>query len=106
MESIALVEKYIEEKTKEEFFRSVLIQDSVVRRLEIIGEAVSNLPIRFKAKYKQVPWRDIKNMRNTLIHEYFGVILEVVWRTDKQDLPKFKKQIGKIIEENEQRPLV
>lgn len=106
LDSIALVERYTKGKSKKEFFASEELQDAVIRRFEIIGEAARNLPVRFRAKNKQVPWRDAMDMRNALIHEYFGVILEVVWDAIKIDLPKFKKQIEKIIESSEQRPLV
>jgi uncharacterized protein with HEPN domain len=59
LESIALIEKYIKETTKEEFLNSVQLQDSVIRRIEIIGEAVKNLPPEMKTKYPDISWKRI-----------------------------------------------
>jgi len=106
LDSILLIEKYIKNKNKKTFVKDSVRQDAVVRRLEVIGEAVKNLPSSFKKKYKDVPWQQASDMRNFLIHEYFGVNSEVVYKTIKSDLPKFKKQIKKILKEYEQKALV
>lgn len=74
------------------------IQDAVVRRIEIIGEAVRNLPNDFKESNPKTPWLDIADMRNKLIHEYFDVDLELVWEVIKKDLPELKKQIENLIQ--------
>lgn len=101
-ESIEMIESYIKNITEKEFSTAYNLQDSVVRRVEIIGEAVGKLPSSFKQKHKDVPWRTIKDMRNLLIHEYFQVNIKIVWNTAKYDLPKLKSQIGELIEENKQ----
>lgn len=72
-----------------------------MRALEIIGEATKNLSKELRAKHRRIPWRDIAGMRNKLIHEYFGVKLELVWETIKQNLPELKKQMVKILEETD-----
>jgi len=72
----------------------------VIRRLEIIGEAVKNLPADFKKKKSSIPWQNIAGMRDFLIHEYFGVDLDLVWQTVKKDLPEFKKQILKLLDKS------
>jgi uncharacterized protein with HEPN domain len=69
-----------------------------MRRLEIIGEAVKNIPKEIREKYPEIPWRDIAGMCDVFLHEYFGVIMERVWDTAKNDIPKLKKQISKLIE--------
>ena len=66
------------------------------RSLEIIGEAVRNLPQDFKEKYPNVPWKEIAGMRNKLIHEYFGVNYGIIWRTVKEDIPRLRTQINEI----------
>ena len=65
LQSIELIEDYVKNQTKEDFFNSGLIQDAVIRRIEILGEAVKNLPIDFKDKHPYVPWRDIAGMRGS-----------------------------------------
>lgn len=103
--SVRQIEKYIKGLSKNQFLKSVTIQDAVARRLEIIGEAAKNLPLSFRKKYPEIAWTKIIGMRNVLIHEYFGVNLGLIWEIIKRDLPMFKKQIGKIIDDNQQRIL-
>jgi len=61
---------------------------AVVRALEIVGEAVKNIPETVRKKYPKIPWKDMAGMRDILIHEYFEVNLEVLWNTATQDIPK------------------
>lgn len=96
LENIEKIETDTRDLVEEDFLGNALIQDAVVRRLEIIGEAVRNLPDEFKQAHPEAPWQDIADMRNKLIHEYFGVDLGLVWRVVKDDLPPFKKQIAEL----------
>ncbi|MFH1514539.1 MAG: DUF86 domain-containing protein [bacterium] len=82
---------------KEGFFADTKTQDAVVRNLEIIGEAVKNVSSELKLKYTNVPWKSIAGMRDKLIHDYFGVNLELVWDVVETELPKFKKNISSIL---------
>lgn len=99
IDSINHIERYIKDLNKRSFleFKNETIQDAVVRRIEIIGEAVRNLPSEFKQKHTDIPWLDISDMRNKLIHEYFGVDLELVFEVAKNDLPILKKQIHELL---------
>ena len=70
---------------------------AVVRELEIIGEASNNLSEEFREQYSDILWRRMKDMRNFLIHEYFGVNLKVVWDTCKDNLPELKQFISRVL---------
>ena len=92
------MEKYTKNMSEDDFVKSTQIQDSVIRRLEIIGEAIGNFPEEVKKGYRHIQWDEISGMRNFLIHEYFEVDFYLVWETAKDDIPKLKEQMKKIIE--------
>jgi uncharacterized protein with HEPN domain len=87
---------YVENIQKSEFMISAMIQDAVIRRLEIIGEAANRLPDRFTTEHSDIPWAQIIGMRNFLIHDYGRVNLELVWDTIQIDLPGLKDRLSKI----------
>lgn len=60
---------------------------AVVRAVEIIGEAAVKISEEVRSQYPRVPWREVKGMRNKLVHHYFGINMEVVWQTVQEDLP-------------------
>lgn len=99
LESIGAIEEYTKDLSEEAFLESSEKQDAVIRRLEIIGEAVKNLPEDFKKKHPNVAWNKAMGTRNILIHHYFGVDLEIVWDTVTKSLPEFKRQIESLVEE-------
>ncbi len=96
IESIEIIESYVENKSKDDFLDSSYMQDAVLRRLEIIGEAAKNLFIEVVKNYPEVPWPEIIRMRDRLAHHYFGVNLELVWEMVHNDLPPLKKQLIQI----------
>jgi hypothetical protein len=73
--------------------------DAVVRNLEIIGEAANRLPESFKLQYAEIPWRKIVGLRNRIVHEYFGVDVDIVWSILQGDLPALRPAFEKIREE-------
>ena len=75
----------------------MLIQDGVVRNLEIIGEAVKNIPEDIKRNNPDVEWRKIAGLRDILVHAYFGIDVEVVWDIVKNKVPELKEKIEKIL---------
>ena len=84
---------------EEKFYKNRHVQDAVLRRFEIIGEAAKKTDEDFKSKYSDIPWKKIAEMRDVLIHEYFGVNLRRVWLVIKEDLPEFKAKISGVWEE-------
>jgi uncharacterized protein with HEPN domain len=97
-ESTLAIEEYTQNLAEDEFYSNRQVQDAVVRRLEIIGEAVKNIDDDFRNKYPQIPWKKIAGMRDIIAHEYFGVKLERVWDVLRKDLPDIKQQMLLIME--------
>ena len=95
-ESITAIEDYTRGISREGFLNAVQIQDAVIRRLEIIGEASNKLDSEFTEQFPNIPWYEITAMRNILIQEYFGVDLDQVWNTVKKDIPVLKRQLENI----------
>jgi uncharacterized protein with HEPN domain len=86
------------------FQQSQLEQDAVIRNIEIIGEAATQIQRQapeFVTAHPELPWLDMRDMRNRMIHAYFDVNLSIVWSTVKDDLPRLKQQIDVLL--NEQR---
>ncbi len=98
-ESIDRIEEYTQGMNKEHFMEDIRTQDAIIRRLEIIGEAVRNIPEDFRNKYPDIPWKQIAGMRDVLIHGYFGVNLERVWAVVERDLPELKPKVLRILQE-------
>lgn len=101
LESIQQIEEYLKEVTEDEFYRNTEKQDAVLRRLEIIGEAVKNIPDSIREEHDEVPWKQIAGMRDVIVHAYFGVTLGMIWMVAQQDLPVLRDNIWKIINTNE-----
>ncbi len=99
VQSLDLIQEHTEGITKEGFYRNVLVQDAVIRRLEIIGEAARHVPARIRDKHPDIRWQDIVGMRNILAHEYFGVQLGRAWQVVQEDLPTLRAMIVKMKEE-------
>ncbi len=74
-----------------------LAQAGVIREIEIIGEATKRLTEEFKGKYPNIPWKKMAGMRDKLIHDYFGVDVDAVWDTVKQDIPVLEVEVREII---------
>ena len=97
LESIELIQEYLNKVSEKKFKSSPAIQDQVLYRLMIIGEAVKNMPEKIRKQHVDVPWKTIAGLRDVLIHQYFGVDLDDIWLILTNRLPRLKKQIEKII---------
>jgi len=97
LESIEFIDQYIGEFTEFEFSKNILVMDAVIRRFEIIGEAAQKVSKEFKSEHPEIEWQLMKDMRNKISHEYFGVSSETVYNTIKSDLPLLKEKIERVI---------
>ncbi|MBI5147856.1 MAG: DUF86 domain-containing protein [Parcubacteria group bacterium] len=102
LDSIESIEEYTKNISKNKFFDTPQTQDAVFRRIEIIGEAVKGLPISFRNKHPDIPWKKIAGTRDTLIHDYSGVDIDLVWGIVKTSVPILKKQISELLKNLEQ----
>jgi uncharacterized protein with HEPN domain len=91
------IDEYADALTKETFFASTQTQDAVIRRLEIIGEAVKSLPSEWKDAHPETQWRQIARMRDVLIHRYFSVDLDLTWTMARSDVPTLAQQVAEFL---------
>jgi uncharacterized protein with HEPN domain len=83
----------------EKFIKDEKTKSAVVREIEVIGEATKNLPLTIIEKYRDVPWSLMAKTRDKIIHFYFGVDYEIVWKVIKEKLPEIKPKLEKILKE-------
>lgn len=97
IEAIKRIELYTKGLSYSDFLKKMEKQDAVVRNFEIIGEAVKNVSKAVKTKYKDIQWKEIAGMRDKVIHFYFGVNWDIVWKAVKDSLPPLKEKIERIL---------
>lgn len=96
-EALDLIEEYVKGLDYSSWAKDRKTIDAVIRNLQIIGEAANHIPDQIQESNMEIPWFQMKGMRNVLIHEYFGVDIDVLWRTVNEDLPRLKVQIHTLI---------
>ena len=95
-ENIKDIEEFSKGLDKEKFSKDKLRQNAIIRSLEIIGEAVKNIPDSFRERFPKIPWKKIAGFRDVLSHAYFGVSMGRVWNIIKMDLPDLKKELSNV----------
>lgn len=99
LDSGKAITEYVKGMSFDDFCNDRKTYSAVIREFEIIGEAIGNLPYELKRRRSDVEWQDIKDFRNLLIHEYFGVDLEIVWKVIRDDLPVLLDAVKEIKED-------
>ncbi len=93
LECIELIEEYLKGLTETEFLNSTQQQDAIIRRVELIGEAVKNISPEVKDMYPEIPWKRIAGMRDILVHDYLGLDLEITWKVAQVEIPELKTKM-------------
>jgi uncharacterized protein with HEPN domain len=89
-------ERYVAGLDHDSFIKDDKTIDSVVRNLEIIGEAANRLPENFKAQHPEIEWRKVIGLRNRIVHDYFNIDVEIVWEIIQKDLPNLRSKLSLI----------
>lgn len=97
LNAINETKEFVEKMNYEAFVADQKTVNAVIRSLEVLGEAVKNIPKSLRKEYPEIPWSKMAGMRDKLIHEYFGVDLEIVWQVIHEDLPPIKPHIERIL---------
>lgn len=99
LDAIEHIDNYTEDMSREEFLEDEKTQDAVIRRIEIIGEAVKNMPEEFGEENEESLWEGAAGMRDILTHQYFSVDTEIVWNTVEKTVPELKENIKNMKED-------
>jgi uncharacterized protein with HEPN domain len=98
LEAIERIEKY-SSRGKEAFEEDELIQNWIVHQLQIIGEALRSISEDFRLEHNDIPWKETIGMRNILVHRYFDLDTDLVWKAVMSDIPKLKEKVRSSLEE-------
>ncbi len=99
VDSIIDIENFIGKMSFNEFSQDKKTLNAVVRSLEVIGEAAKRVPESLRKKYPKLPWKEMARMRDKLIHGYFGVDVEIVWKVVKDEMPPLKPSIEQVLKD-------
>ena len=97
LHAIEKILEYIGDREFESFMNDPMLQDAVIRNIEVIGEATKNISNKFKSEHSDIQWKDIAKTRDKVSHQYFGVDYEIVWGIIKNDLLPLSRSIRDMI---------
>ena len=97
-DAIARIDAYTSGVEKAAFLKNSMMQDAVMRQIEIIGEAARYISDEFQEKHAELPWFQMRGIRNKIVHDYLEINVDVIWDTVKNDLPPLKAQVQKLLE--------
>jgi uncharacterized protein with HEPN domain len=95
--AVERIERYVAGLTKASFLADDKTVDAVVRNLEIVGEATRRLDEDFRRRNPVLPWAQIAGLRNRIVHDYFGLDLEIIWQVISHDVPKLRAEVKKLL---------
>lgn len=99
LEAARKIRSYTGDLSYEAFRQNSMAVDAVIRNLEVIGEAVKQLPDSIRAKAPDIPWKRIAGLRDILIHDYFGIDFEIIWDVVTEKLPALEASVSRILAE-------
>jgi uncharacterized protein with HEPN domain len=98
VEAMEMIERFVDDMEFSDFKSNELVSSAVIRKLEVIGEAVKQIPAETRNRASNVPWKEMAGMRDRLIHFYFGIEYSLIWYTIKDVIPNIKPVIQELIE--------
>ena len=97
LDAIIEIESYLNDVDFEIFLKNSMMRFACIKQMEIIGEASNHISEETKTQFSEIEWRQISGMRNSLVHEYFGIDGRLVWEIIQQDLPELKSKVMAIL---------
>jgi uncharacterized protein with HEPN domain len=101
LEATRKILEYTSTSSEEQFYADRKTVEAVVWNLQIIGEAAKNIPEEIRSRYPDIPWRDMAGLRDIIVHQYFGIKLDVIWKVIQRDVPRVEKGIRGILDQRE-----
>lgn len=98
-DAISAIEKYVAGVEKDDFLENNMMQDAVMRQIEIIGEAAGRISEGLQDDYPELPWMEMRAIRNKIVHDYLEINTDIIWDTVQNDLPALKDQIKSLLRE-------
>ncbi len=97
LDAVKRIETYVQGVSKDIFFENLMMQDAVMHQIEIIGEASNRISEVFQYEHPELPWMQMRAIRNKIVHDYRGIELEIIWDTVNNDLPGLKTYVQRLL---------